>query len=336
MDINHAFLSGLKRQSVSIVMPVLNEAASLALFLPHIAEALNSCAVDWEIVVVDDGGNDHLSDVLDAFEKKTPRCNVQLVKLSRNFGKEAALTAGLNAARGDAMISMDGDGQHPALMIPRMIRQWRDGYDMVIGVQRERRTENHALVFAKKLFYRFLQTGERFSIPPNAGDFRLMDRRVVNALLQLPERTRFMKGLYAWVGFKTTSELFDADERAAGATKFRLGQLLNLASMGITSFSMKPLRMVSAIGIIISFASLAYGLYVMVQTLLFGNPLSGWATLASGITLLSGIQLVCLGVIAEYLGRVFEESKQRPLYIVDETTDHSVLQMKRAVEEVML
>jgi hypothetical protein len=163
-----------------------------------------------------------------------------------------------------------------------------------------------------------------------------MDRRVVTALLQLPERSRFMKGLYAWVGFKTTSELFDADERTAGSSKFRIGQLLNLASMGITSFSMKPLRMVSAIGLLISFASLAYGSYVLIQTLFFGNPVSGWATLVSGVMLLSGIQLVCLGVIAEYLGRVFEEAKQRPLYIVDKTTDHSVLQRRSVGEEVML
>lgn len=335
MDINHAFLSGSKRQSISVVIPVLNEAASLSIFLPRVAETLDGCAVDWEIVVVDDGGNDHLDEVLREFQKKTSHCNIQLVKLSRNFGKEAALTAGLKAARGDAVISMDGDGQHPALLIPRMIRQWRNGYDMVIGVQRTRKTENRGVILAKKLFYRFLQTGERFSIPPNAGDFRLMDRRVVSALLQLPERTRFMKGLYAWVGFKTTSELFDADERTAGATKFRLGQLLNLASLGITSFSMKPLRMVSAFGIVISFISLAYGSYVLVETIFFGNPVSGWATLASGMMLLSGIQLVCLGVIAEYLGRVFEEAKQRPLYIVDETTDHSVLQRKNVGEKAM-
>jgi glycosyltransferase involved in cell wall biosynthesis len=324
MDLRHAFLPDAHPRSVSVVLPVLNEAASLAGLLPRIALVLQQCEVEWEIVVVDDGGTDNLSQVLAAFEAQLPHCNVQLVRLSRNFGKEAALTAGLNAARGDAVICMDGDGQHPPSMIARMIAQWRNGYDMVVGIQRAR-TDSGLMVLCKKLFYRFLQSGERFVIPPSAGDFRLMDRRVVRALLQLPERTRFMKGLYAWIGFKTAIEAFDADRRTAGVSKFRLRQLLDLASLGITSFSMKPLRMVSIAGVVISLASLAYGLYILTETLLVGNPVSGWATLASGIMLLSGIQLICLGVIAEYLGRVFEETKQRPLYIVDRTSDHSTL-----------
>jgi glycosyltransferase involved in cell wall biosynthesis len=332
MDLRHAFMRDACSRSVSVVLPVLNEAASLAQLMPRIALALAQCEVDWEIVVVDDGGSDNLAQVLEQFERQSPHCNVQLIKLSRNFGKEAALTAGLKAARGDAVICMDGDGQHPPSMITRMIARWRDGYDMVIGVQRAR-AESRALVIAKKLFYRFLQSGERFAIPPNAGDFRLMDRRVVRALLQLPERTRFMKGLYAWIGFRTAIEPFDADQRTAGASKFRLRQLIDLASMGVTSFSMKPLRMVSGIGVLISLASLAYGVYILTETLLVGNAVSGWATLASGIMLLSGIQLICLGVIAEYLGRVFEETKQRPLYIVDRKIDHSVLRITELGQE---
>jgi glycosyltransferase involved in cell wall biosynthesis len=325
MDIGHALIADAHRRSISVVLPVLNEAASLATLLPRIGRALSECGVDWEIVVVDDGGTDHLAQVVTAFKSEDAQRNVQLVRLSRNFGKEAALTAGLAAARGDAVICMDGDGQHPIALLSRMIAQWQNGFDMVVGVQRERTNENRWLVMAKKQFYRFLQSGERFVIPANAGDFRLMDRRVVKALLQLPERTRFMKGLYAWIGFKTAIEPFDADSRTAGETKFRLRQLLDLASLGITSFSMKPLRMVSGIGVIISVISLAYGVYILAETLIVGNPLSGWATLASGIMLLSGIQLICLGVMAEYLGRIFEESKQRPLYIVDEAIDRSLL-----------
>jgi glycosyltransferase involved in cell wall biosynthesis len=334
MDLRHAFLPKPHARSISVVLPVLNEAESLSKLLPRIAEVLAQAEVEWEIVVVDDGGSDHLAQVLLEFETRRPRCNVQLLRLSRNFGKEAALTAGLRAARGDAVICMDGDGQHPPAMLARMIAQWRDGYDMVIGVQRAR-AESGFMVVCKKLFYRFLQSGERFVIPASAGDFRLMDRRVVQALLQLPERTRFMKGLYAWIGFRTAIEDFDADPRTAGASKFRLRQLMDLASLGITSFSMKPLRMVSAIGVLISLASLAYGIYILFETLLVGNPVSGWATLASGIMLLSGIQLICLGVIAEYLGRVFEETKQRPLYIVDRTTDHSSLGMPQARRELV-
>jgi glycosyltransferase involved in cell wall biosynthesis len=335
MDIHHAFMNAPARKSVSVVLPVLNEAESLSVLLPRIADTLSQCDVEWEAVVVDDGGSDRLAEVLAAFEKDT-HCNVQLIKLSRNFGKEAALTAGLAAARGDAVISMDGDGQHPPALMVRMIEQWRNGYDMVVGAQRSRANESKWLVLAKARFYRFLQSGERFVIPANAGDFRLMDRRVVQALLQLPERTRFMKGLYAWIGFRTAIEPFDADSRTAGSTKFRLRQLMDLASLGITSFSMRPLRMVSGIGVAISLMSLAYGAYILVQTLFVGNPVSGWATLASGITLLSGIQLICLGVMAEYLGRIFEEAKQRPLYIVNETTDHSLLGMAEIKKKVTL
>ncbi|MES2261671.1 MAG: glycosyltransferase family 2 protein [Pseudomonadota bacterium] len=312
-------------QSVSVVIPVLNEAASVERLLPRLAETLTQCNVDWEIVVVNDGGSDHLEQVVAEFEQQAARCNIQLLKLSRNFGKEAALTAGLAAARGDAVICMDGDGQHPVQLLPVMIEHWQGGYDMVIGAQQSRASENLLIASMKKVFYRFLQSGERFTIPRNAGDFRLMDRRVVRALLQLPERTRFMKGLYAWLGFKTHILPFDADERTAGATKFRLRQLMELASLGITSFSMRPLRMVSALGALISMLALGYGLYIMAETLIVGNPLSGWATLASGIMLLSGIQLICLGVMAEYLGRIFEETKQRPLYILDEAIDHSAL-----------
>jgi glycosyltransferase involved in cell wall biosynthesis len=294
---------------------------------------LATCAVAWEIVVVDDGGNDYLAGTIDQFKRADVKRNVQLIKLSRNFGKEAALTAGLKASRGDAVICMDGDGQHPTQLIPRMLDQWRNGYAMVVGVQQARTNEKKWLVWAKKQFYRFLQSGERFLIPANAGDFRLMDRNVVNALLDLPERARYMKGLYAWLGFKTAFEPFDADARSAGVAKFRLRQLVDLAAVGVTSFSMKPLRMVSAIGVIVSILALGYGFYILIETLIFGNPVSGWATLASGIMLLSGIQFICLGVMAEYLGRIFEESKQRPLYIVEEKTDQSALVSKAPSED---
>lgn len=321
------------RRSLSVVLPVLNEAASLESLLPRLADVLAQCGVEWELVIVDDGGNDHLDEVVARFEQRRAYSNVQLLRLSRNFGKEAALTAGLAAARGDAVLCMDGDGQHPAQLIPLLIEHWRKGYDMVVAAQRSRAHESRVLAWAKRAFYRFLQRGERFLIPPNAGDFRLMDRRVVQALLQLPERTRFMKGLYAWLGFKTFIVPFEAEARMAGESKFRLRQLLELAALGITSFSLKPLRMVSAIGALISICALGYGVYIMAETLVIGNPVSGWATLASGIMLLSGIQLLCLGVIAEYLGRVFEESKQRPLYVLDDCIDHSSLGRAQAARK---
>lgn len=312
-------------QSISVVLPVLNEAAALTLLMPRVADTLERCGVSWELVIVNDGGTDDLEGAVAGFEAAWPNANVQLLHLSRNFGKEAALTAGLTAARGDAVISMDGDGQHPVDMLPLMVEAWRAGDDMVVAAQRSRERESWLMVRAKRSFYKMLQGGERFRIPADAGDFRLLDRRVVQALLQLPERTRYMKGLFAWLGFKTKILPFDAEERMAGASKFKWRQLLELASLGLTSFSMKPLRMVSMAGVVISLLAIGYGIYIAAEKLIVGNPLNGWATLASGMMLLSGIQLICLGVIAEYLGRVFEETKQRPLYILDRRIDHSAL-----------
>jgi glycosyltransferase involved in cell wall biosynthesis len=320
-------------KSVSVVIPVLNEARSLVQLLPNIAQVLTQSGLRWEIVVVDDGGSDNLREVIAEFSKAHRAGNVQLVRLSRNFGKEAALTAGLEYARGDAVLCMDGDGQHPPHLLPEMLQLWQQGNEMVVAVQRMRTSEGMFLVKAKALFYRLLQGEGRFQIPPNAGDFRLMDRRVVRALLRLPERSRYMKGLYAWIGFKTAMLPFDADPRWEGKSKFRFRQLSELALTGITSFSMKPLRMVSRVGFGISFVALMYGAYIVFETLFFGNEVSGWATLAAGIMLLSGIQLVCLGVIAEYLGRIFEEAKQRPLYIVADTVDHSGLTLEPAQRE---
>lgn len=320
-------------KSISIVIPVLNEARSLVQVLPAVEEVLVQSGLHWEIVVVDDGGTDNLREVLADFSRGSRSRNVQLVRLSRNFGKEAALTAGLEHARGDAVLCMDGDGQHPPRLLLDMIDLWRQGNDMVVGVQRLRSRESLLLVKAKALFYRLLQGEGRFEIPPNAGDFRLMDRRVVRALLRLPERSRFMKGLYAWLGFKTVMLPFDADPRHAGQSKFRFRQLSELALTGITSFSLKPLRMVSRVGFGISFVAMLYGAYIVLETLFFGNAVSGWATLAAGIMLLSGIQLICLGVIAEYLGRIFEEAKQRPLYVVADTVDHSKLTLEPVQRE---
>lgn len=324
------------RHSLSVVIPVLNEAEGMAALLPQVEQQLRRCRVEWEIVIVDDGGNDNLAEVVADFERHADGpCNVQLLQLSRNFGKEAALTAGLAAARGDAVVCMDGDGQHPPSLLPAMVVQWRAGYDTVIAKQGSRAHEPLLLAWAKRRFYAFLQGHERFRIPAHAGDFRLLDRKVVRALLQLPERSRFMKGLYAWLGFRTAMIDFDAAPRTAGSSKFRFRQLAELATLGITAFSLRPLRMVSAAGALVSFAAVAYGLYIAVETLVFGNAVSGWATLASGMMLLSGVQLLCLGVIAEYLGRVYEEAKQRPLYVLDETIDHSQLgQRERSMKAI--
>jgi glycosyltransferase involved in cell wall biosynthesis len=309
--------------TLSLVLPVLNEAECLKDLLPALHLYLQTHQITHEIIVVDDGGKDNLAQVISDFYAAHPEAHISLIKLSRNFGKEAALTAGLSASHGQAVICMDGDGQHPIELIMPMLEQWQQGYDMVIGVQTHRSHESLLIKKLKKIFYSHFHDISRIEIPAHAGDFRLMNRQVINALLALPERSRYMKGLYAWVGFKVITIDFEAHARIAGETKFKFINLVSLGLTGITSFSTKPLRWVSTIGIGISLCAIIYGTYLSIDTLLFGHPISGWTTLAAGMMFLSGIQLICLGVIAEYIGRIFEEAKQRPLYVIKETTSYN-------------
>jgi polyisoprenyl-phosphate glycosyltransferase len=244
---------------------------------------------------------------------------VRYVRLSRNFGKEAALSAGLAAATGAAVILMDADGQHPAELLPRFIEYWKNGVQVVYAVQ-SRDHEPAAMRTAKRWYYRLMQMGCSAEIPADAGDFRLLDRKAVDALNSLPEHNRFMKGLYAWVGFSTQEIRFQPAQRLAGRSHYNLLRLLSLGVTGITSFTLFPLRLVSAAGVLISGVSFIYGLYLLFEYFVYGTSVPGWATLAIGMMLLSGIQLLALGVIAEYLGRVFEEVKRRPLYLIAEDT----------------
>jgi polyisoprenyl-phosphate glycosyltransferase len=308
---------------LSLVIPVLNEAKCLEDLLPALHTYLQAHQITHEIILVDDGGTDNLAQVVADFYAIHQQTQISLINLSRNFGKEAALTAGLFATQGQTVICMDGDGQHPIELIMPMLERWRQGYDMVIGVQTHRSHEPLLMTKVKKIFYSHFQDIGRIEIPAHAGDFRLMSRQVVNALLALPERSRYMKGLYAWVGFKIITIEFEAHARIAGETKFKFKNLVSLGLTGITSFSTKPLRWVSMIGLGISFCAILYGCYLSINTLLFGHPISGWTTLAAGMMFLSGIQLICLGVIAEYIGRIFEEAKQRPLYVIRNTTSYN-------------
>jgi glycosyltransferase involved in cell wall biosynthesis len=239
--------------------------------------------------------------------------------LSRNFGKEAALSAGLRVAAGDAVIMMDADGQHPPSFIPTMLKRWRDGFEVVAGVQ-EARPESLPKRLFKRAYYRMLEAGSHVVIPPDAGDFRLLDRKAVDAINALPERNRLMKGLYAWVGFKTALLPFQAEARVAGQTKFSWVHLFRLAFTGLTSFTVVPLRLVSLSGVIVSMTSIFYALYLLAEHYFEGSHTPGWATISVGMMFLSGVQLLALGVIGEYLGRTFEEAKQRPVYIIAEDT----------------
>jgi len=300
---------------ISIVLPSYNECESLPIVLASIGGVMAKTGFAHEIVVVDDGSSDETRRVILDLCSREP--NLRYLRLSRNFGKEAALSAGLGTALGDAVILMDADGQHPAALIPLFLERWREGYEVVAGVQGAR-PEPWLKRRFKSMYYHFMEAGSSVVIPPDAGDFRLLDRKVVDAINALPERNRFMKGLYAWVGFRTALVPFQADHRVAGNTKFTWIQLFKLAFTGLTSFTVIPLRLVSMTGIFISGSSMLYALYLLFEHYVHGDHLPGWATLSVGMMFLSGVQLLALGVIAEYLGRTFEEVKQRPVYIIAE------------------
>ncbi|WP_343631665.1 glycosyltransferase family 2 protein [Roseateles sp.] len=305
--------------TLSCIVPAYNEAANLRELLPRLRGMLESCVAaglgGWEVLVVDDGSADGTAELLRRWSLEP---GLRALRLSRNFGKEAALSAGLVEARGDLVLMMDADLQHDPALIPSFVHAWRRGADMVYAVREHRDDEGPLKRWGSRGFYGLLNRGARFAVPADAGDFRLMDRRVVDTLLALPERNRFMKGLYAWVGFTTTALPYTPAARAHGHSKFRPLQLARLALDGLTAFTNWPLRAVSACGILLAVPALLYGAYLTVLYLLYGHNVSGWTTIVVGLMLFSGLQLVSLGIVGEYIGRIFEEVKGRPLYVVGE------------------
>lgn len=307
---------------LSVISPVYNDAEALSRFLPSLFSVIQHYKGFQEVILIDDGSQDNVEAVYASHCNQLPKnCALRLVKLSRNFGKEAALSAGLTLAKGEAVLFIDSDGQHPPSLIDEMVQFYRDGAEMIASVQENRAQEKPVLRWFKRVFYRLMQDKQRYTIRPNAGDFRLMSRKVVDALLALPERQRFMKGLYAWIGFKTVYLSFQAQQRKSGKSKFNFANLFELAIVGITSFSQKPLRWISRMGLLVSLCALCYGLYIVIEMLIFGIKLPGWATLSAGIMFSAGVQLICLGVIGEYIGRIYEEVKQRPLFVIDQILD---------------
>ena len=307
------------RPVISVVIPAYNEAGSLPFVTKAVLKVLADENMTPELIVVDDGSSDSTREVALDLSRKDP--HIRYLRLSRNFGKEAAMSAGLAHATGAAVILMDADGQHPPALLAEFLDHWKKGVQVVYAVQ-SRDHESAMMRNLKSWYYRIMQMGSSAEIPADAGDFRLLDRKVVDALNRLPERNRFMKGLYAWVGFKTHEIPFQPAVRLAGRSHYNFMRLFGLGVTGLTSFSLFPLRLVSAAGVLISGGSIIYGLYLLFEHLAYGERVPGWATLAIGMMLLSGIQLLALGVIAEYLGRVFEEVKQRPLYFIAEDTGH--------------
>ena len=307
---------------LSCVVPAYNEAGHLAEFLQALHACASALTPDFEILVVNDGSRDQTREVALA---QAETLGVRYLEFSRNFGKEAALSAGIDHARGNAILLIDSDFQHPLEMVAQMVDLWRAGYDMVYGVITNRAAESGLKRLGTDIFYRLMGFGSDIHIPRNAGDFRLMDRKVVQALKALPERNRFMKGLYAWVGFQTVALPFVPAERHSGESSFNLRRLGSLALLGMTSFTNLPLRFWGMAGAGLSLLAICYGLWIALETLLFGNPVGGWPTLAASVLLFSGVQLLSIGILGEYIGRIYDEVKGRPIYLLAHDEDHSPL-----------
>ncbi|HJS31083.1 MAG TPA: glycosyltransferase family 2 protein [Alphaproteobacteria bacterium] len=303
--------------SISIVVPMYNEAANVASFFGRLLPTLDRLGLDYEVVCVDDGSSDATRELLLAARGETRR--VKIVGLSRNFGKEVALTAGLRYARGAAVVPIDADLQHPPELIPALVEKWQEGFDVVYAVRRSRAADTALRRLSARLFYWIFDRLSDVSMPRDAGDFRLLDRRVVDVINTMPERSRFMKGIFAWVGFRQVGVQFDPDERFIGKSKWGFGRLFHYAADALTAFSNFPLIAWGYIGAIIAFVSLAAGAFFIVRTLILGVDVPGYASLIVAVLFFGGMQLLTLGIIGGYLGRVFEEVKRRPLYVVAET-----------------
>ena len=302
------------KASLSVVVPVYDEDAVLPEFHRRLAAVLDALPVDAEVVYVNDGSADGSLAQLEELHRSDPR--VAVIDLSRNFGKEVAMSAGLDAANGDAVVVIDADLQDPPELIPAMIRAWREGHDIVLMRRRSRQQESWVKKTTARLFYHAMGRIGSIDIPENVGDFRLLSRRAASALRRLPERARFMKGLFAWIGFPSTEIEYDRDGRFAGETKWNYWRLWNFALEGITSFSVVPLKLASYAGLLTALGAFCYGVKVIVWTLLYGDPVAGYPTLIVVVLFLGGLQLMALGIIGEYLARMFVEVKQRPLYLV--------------------
>ncbi|HUK03646.1 MAG TPA: glycosyltransferase family 2 protein [Burkholderiales bacterium] len=303
------------RARISIVVPFYDEEAAIAGFEAELGAALAALPdCDFEVVCVDDGSRDATLERLQAVAARDPRYVV--VALSRNFGKEAALTAGIDHASGAAVVPMDADLQDPPELLARLIAEWRAGAEVVVAKRVDRSTDRYLKRTVAALFYRIHNRLSDIKLPENVGDFRLMDRTVVDALRRLPERQRFMKGLFAWVGFKTCSVEYRRPARAAGQSRFTGLRLWNFALDGITSFSTLPLRIWSYIGLIGALVSFSYGAYILLRTLVFGVDVPGYASLLAATLFVGSVQLLSIGILGEYIGRIYIESKQRPTYIV--------------------
>ncbi len=301
---------------LSLVAPAYNEQDNIALFHERATKALKGVTDDYEIVFVNDGSTDGTLETLIKLQGTDPK--VAVVDLSRNYGKEIALTAGLDFARGQGVIPIDVDLQDPPELIPRLVEMWEKGFQVVNARRRSRQGETFLKKWTASLFYRFMQNlGGRVTVPPSVGDFRLIDRKALEAIKSFREHHRFMKGIFASVGFNQAFVEYDREPRQAGKTSFNYWRLWNFSLEGITSFSTLPLRVFTYVGLLISLISFTYGFYILLKALFLGDPVAGFPTLFVSITFIGSVQLIGLGIIGEYLGRIFNETKRRPLYFVN-------------------
>ena len=299
---------------LSIIIPFYNEEKNLDYLFERMILILTQLKTTYEIICINDGSKDNTLFNLIQYHKQNSA--IKIINFSRNFGKEIALTAGLDYAQGKAVIPIDADLQDPPELMGELVTKWREGFDVVYATRRSRSGESWFKKFSAETFYQTIGKMSQIEIPANTGDFRLMDRKVVEAIKQMPERTRFMKGLFSWVGFKQTSIYFDREPRYQGKTKWNYWKLWNFALDGILSFTLIPLKIWSYLGLVISLVSLVYASFLVIRTLIFGIDVPGYASLMVAILFLGGVQLISLGVMGEYLGRVYEEVKARPLYLI--------------------
>ena len=291
---------------LSIIVPAFNEEEVLPEFYRRVSAMAEGIDAAAELIFINDGSTDQTLSLLQELKAGDPR--VAILDLSRNFGKEIAMTAGLDHAHGDAVVVIDADLQDPPELIPEMLRQWQEGYDVVYAKRTSRAGESAMKKFTAHIFYRLIRRMSRVDIPPDTGDFRLLSRRAVDALVGLREQHRFMKGLFAWVGYPQKAILYERDARFDGETKWNFTGLWNFAIEGITSFSILPLKMASYVGVFTALSAFVYGIFIIFQTLFYGNPVAGYPSLLVAVLFLGGIQLIALGVIGEYLGRMFDET----------------------------
>ncbi len=300
---------------LSVVVPVYNEMEVLPEFHARMTQVLDRLLLNSEIIYVNDGSSDESLSLLNNFYEQDAR--VAIVDLSRNFGKEIAMTAGLHKAEGDAVVVIDADLQDPPELIPQLIEEWQKGYDVVYAKRTQREGESTFKKLTAHLFYRLMRSIGQIKIPEDTGDYRLLSRRAVDALNTLCEQHRFMKGLFTWIGYRQKAVMYERDPRYAGESKWNYWHLWNFAIEGITSYSSVPLKLASYLGLLTALSAFSYGLFIVVRTLLYGNPVHGYPSMIVIVLFLGGVQLMSIGVLGEYVGRIFSETKRRPLYFIN-------------------